>query len=68
MCLMNDAFQPFLDSFVIMYFDDILIFSSTFKVHISHMIYVLETLRKHPLLEILKKCEFSQQFLVFVTT
>jgi hypothetical protein len=47
MCLMNDVLHPFIDSFVIVYLDDILIFSSTWEEHVVHLKQVLETLRKH---------------------
>jgi hypothetical protein len=47
MCLMNDVLHPFLDSFVIVYLDDILVYSSTWEEHISHLMKVLETLKTH---------------------
>jgi hypothetical protein len=66
MRLMNDLFFPYLDSFVIVYLDDILVYSSTWKEHISHLMQVLENLKKHQLLANLKKCEFVQQLLVYL--
>jgi hypothetical protein len=66
MRLMNDVLHPYLDSFVIVYLDDILVYSSTWEEHISHLMQVLETLKKHQLLANLKKCEFSQQSLVYL--
>jgi hypothetical protein len=60
MCLMNDVLRPYLDSFVIVYLDDILVYNSTCEEHIPHIMQLLETLKKHRLLENLKKCEFSQ--------
>ena len=66
MHLMNVVFHPFIDSFVIVYLDDILVYSATLKEHISHLKQVLETLKKHQLLENLKKCEFIQQSLVYL--
>jgi hypothetical protein len=59
MCLMNDVLHPYLDSFVIVYLDDILVYKTTWEEHISHLIQVFETLKNHKLLENLKKCEFS---------
>jgi len=47
MRLMNDALHSFIAYFVIVYFDDILIFSNTWKYHFSHVMQVLETLRKN---------------------
>jgi hypothetical protein len=63
---MNDVLHPYLDSFVIVYLDDILVYISTWEEHISHLMQVLETLKKHQLLANLKKCEFSQQSLVYL--
>jgi hypothetical protein len=37
MRLMNDVLHPFIDAFVIMYLDDILIFNNTWKEHILHV-------------------------------
>ena len=36
MCLMNDGFYPFLDSFVIVYLEDILVYTSTLEEHILY--------------------------------
>ena len=63
--LMNDILSPFIDSFVIVYLDDILVYSAMWEEHISHLTQVLETLKKHKLLANLKKCEFVQQYLVY---
>jgi hypothetical protein len=46
MILMNDVLHPFNDSFVIVYLNDILIFSNTWKENLSHVKHVLETLKK----------------------
>jgi hypothetical protein len=59
MRFINDALRPYLDSFVIVYLDDILVYSSTSQEHISHLMQVLETLKKNQLLANLKKCEFA---------
>lgn len=66
MRLMNDVLRHFIDSFVIVYLDDILVYSATLEEHMSHLTQVLETLKKHQLLENLKKCKFSQQSLVYL--
>jgi hypothetical protein len=44
---MNDVLRPYLYSFVIVYLDDILVYSATWEAHISHLMQVLETLKKH---------------------
>jgi hypothetical protein len=41
MCVMNGVFRPFLDDFVIVYLDDILIFSGTWDEHVRHVKKVL---------------------------
>src|SRR6185369_15205669 len=49
MTLMNDIFREYLDQFVIIYLDDILVYSRTKKEHLQHLRIVLETLKKHKL-------------------
>ena len=66
MRLMDNVLRPYLYSFVIVYLDDIFVYSATWEDHISHLMLVLETLKKHQLLSNLKKCEFAQQYLVYL--
>ena len=49
MSLINNVMRPFLDLFVIVYQDDILIFNNTWKEHISHVSHLLETLKNNQL-------------------
>ena len=49
MQVMNDFFRPFIDDFVIVYLDDILVFRKTWEEHIVHMKKVLDVLRKEKL-------------------
>ncbi|KAL0533812.1 hypothetical protein IC582_028083 [Cucumis melo] len=58
MDLMNRVFQDFLDSFVIVFIDDILIYSKTEVEHEEHLHQVLETLRANRLNAKFSKCEF----------
>lgn len=60
----SNPFRPFIDSFVIVYLDEILIFSSTWEEHILQLRHVLETLRKHRWLANIKKCECAKKSLV----
>src|SRR6185369_1716846 len=60
MTLMNDVFHEYLDNFVIIYLDDILVYSHTKKEHINHLRVVLKTLRKHKLYSKISKCEFMK--------
>ena len=55
MDLMNRVFKPYLDKFVVVFIDDILIYS---KSHVEHLRIVLQTLRTHQLYAKLSKCEF----------
>jgi len=56
---MNQSLRPFIGKFVVVYFDDILIFSHTTKDHIRHLAEVLAVLRRDKLYATLKKCEFG---------
>jgi hypothetical protein len=64
--LMNDLLFPFIDSFVIVYLYDILIFNNTWKEHLSHVTQVLETLKKNQLISNLQKCEFGKTSLIYL--
>jgi len=55
---MNRVFRPFLDKFVIVFIDDILIYSKTQEEHDEHMRLVLGVLRDKQLYAKLSKCEF----------
>jgi len=57
--LMNDVFHDYLDSFVIVYLDDILIYSRNEAEHREHLEKVLARLREHKLYAKLSKCEFA---------
>ena len=58
MNLMNRVFQPYLDRFVIVFIDDILVYSSSSKEHSKHLRIVLQTLRERQLYAKLSKCQF----------
>ena len=59
--MMNDLFKEELDHFVLVYLDDILIFSKTLKEHIEHIRQALEKLREARLFARLHKCAFFQK-------
>src|SRR5579863_3851605 len=61
MTLINDIFREYLDDFVIVYLDDILIYSRTQKEHLGHIRKVLDILRKHKLYAKIKKCDFMTE-------
>ena len=58
MSLMNEIFKPYLDLFVIVFIDDILIYSKSKKEHEEHLRMVLEMLREKKLYAKFFKCEF----------
>ena len=58
MDLMNHVFRPFLDQFVMVFIDDILMYSKDHEDHDTHLRVVLETLRKEQLYAKMSKCEF----------
>ena len=47
MDLMNRVFRPFLDRFVIVFINDILVYSKSEEEHVRHLRFVLQTLRDH---------------------
>ncbi|KAK8940812.1 hypothetical protein KSP39_PZI010806 [Platanthera zijinensis] len=58
MDLMNRMFRDFLDRFVIVFIDDILVYSQCEEDHFKHLHLVLETLRRNELYAKFSKCEF----------
>ena len=58
MDLMNLVFKPYLDKFVVVFIDDILIYSKSHVEHGEHLRIVLQTLRTHQMYAKLSKCEF----------
>ncbi|GJY83461.1 putative reverse transcriptase domain-containing protein [Tanacetum coccineum] len=58
MDLMNRVCKPYLDKFVIMFIDDILIYSRNEKEHKEHLKTILELLKKEELYAKFSKCEF----------
>ncbi|KAL4037925.1 hypothetical protein IC575_001527 [Cucumis melo] len=58
MDLMNRVFREFLDTLVIVFIDDILIYSKTEAEHEEHLRIVLQTLRDNKLYAKFSKCEF----------
>ncbi|GJT13895.1 putative reverse transcriptase domain-containing protein [Tanacetum coccineum] len=58
MDLMNRVCKPYLDKFVIVFIDDILIYSKNKKEHEEHLKLILELLKKEELYAKFSKCEF----------
>ncbi|GJU42709.1 putative reverse transcriptase domain-containing protein [Tanacetum coccineum] len=69
MDLMNRVCRPYLDKFVIVFIDDILIYSKTREEHVEHLRLVLGVLKKEKLYARFSECEFwlrEVQFLGYV--
>ncbi|GJZ07791.1 putative reverse transcriptase domain-containing protein [Tanacetum coccineum] len=66
MDLMNRVCKPYLDKFVIMFIDDILIYSNSKEEHEGHLKLVLELLKKEKLFAKVSKCEFWLQEVQFL--
>jgi hypothetical protein len=58
MNLMNSVFMDYLDKFVVVFINDILIYSQSEEEHVNHLKMVLQRLREHQLYAKLSKCEF----------
>ncbi|XP_057550663.1 uncharacterized protein LOC130828721 [Amaranthus tricolor] len=58
MRLMNEILRPFLGKFIVVYLDDILIYSRGKTEHLSHLKQLFEVLRKQRLYAKLEKCNF----------
>ena len=66
MDLMNRVFRPYVDQFVVVFIDDILVYSKDRESHDTHLQVVLETLRKEQLYAKLRKCEFWKNEVSFL--
>ena len=66
MHLMQQIFRPHLDDFVIVFLDDILIYSKTLDDHYRHLRLVLQVLRQKKLYAKASKCEFFTNEIEFL--
>ena len=64
--IMNHIFRPYLDSFVIVFIDDILIYSKSEANHVRHLRIVLQVLREKELYAKFSKCEFWLESVAFL--
>lgn len=64
--LMNDVLYEYLDKFVVVYLDDIVVFSQTLEEHVQHLRLVFTKLREHELYVKKEKCEFCTEEIVFL--
>ena len=66
MGLMNEVFRSLLDKSVVIYLDDILIYSRSWEDHKRHIAEVLDRLRAHQLYAKVSKCEFGKSKVEFL--
>ena len=66
MRLMSEVLKEFIGKFVIVYLDDILVFSRTKEEHLRYLNHVLKKLHQERLLINLKKCSFMKEELVYL--
>lgn len=64
--LMNDVLRPFLRQFVLVFFDDILIYSVSWAEHLGHIRAVLTILREHKLFLKRSKCSFAEPTVAYL--
>jgi hypothetical protein len=66
MYLMNKVFMEYLDKFIVVFIDDILVYSRSEEKHEDHLCLVLQKLRDHKLYAKLSKCEFWLKQVAFL--
>ena len=66
MNMMNKVFMEELDKFMVVFIDDILVYSATAKEHEQHLRVVLEKLRQNQLYAKFSKCEFWLEEVAFL--
>jgi hypothetical protein len=66
MYLMNKVFLEYLDKFVVVFIDDILVYSRSEEEHEEHLCLALQKLREHRLYAKLSKCEFWMKQVAFL--
>lgn len=63
---MNELFRKYLDKFVVIYLDDIVVYSSSLEEHVEHLRLVLQVLRDNHLYVKKEKCSFAQEQIIFL--
>lgn len=63
---MNDVLYEYLDRFVVVYLDDIVVYSESLANHLDHLRLVFSRLREHKLFVKQEKCEFCRREIIFL--
>lgn len=64
--LMNSIFQPYLKIFVLVFFDDILVYNPSLQSHTEHLSQVFQILTKHQIFAEKSKCSFGKQYIEYL--
>nr|CAD1829916.1 unnamed protein product [Ananas comosus var. bracteatus] len=64
--LMNKLFHPYLDRFVVVYLDDIVVYSNTLEEHVEHLRTIFQVLRENQLYVKREKCSFAKEEVHFL--
>ena len=67
MDLMNRVFRPYVDQFVVVFIDDILVYSKSMEKHVYHLRTILQTLREQQLYAKFLKSEFWTENVTFLS-
>ena len=66
MDVMNIVFRPYIDKFMVVFIDDILVYSKNQKEHEEHLRIVLEILKEQKMYAKWKKCDFWMKSISFL--
>lgn len=58
---MNQLFHPYLDHFIVIYLDDIVVYSNTMYEHLEHLWLIFQVLRDNKLYVKNEKCSFAKK-------
>ena len=64
--LMDEVFHDYLDKFLIVYLDDIVVYRRNLQEHLHHLEIIFQRLRQHKLYAKLEKCQFMQKQIKFL--
>ncbi|KAG8380638.1 hypothetical protein BUALT_Bualt06G0036600 [Buddleja alternifolia] len=64
--LINKIFHPYLDRFVVVYLDDIVVYSNSIEEHVDHLRTLFQVLRENELYVKKEKCSFAKEGVLFL--